>query len=72
MLPEAIESLKKASTISSPEASRAYSELGFAYYDMARYQDAVEAADRALNIDPVNLDAILESALGEMVPWFGG
>ncbi len=61
--PEAIELLNKAATAPGPQASRAYSQLGFTYYDMARYQDALVALDKALKIDPANLDAMVYTGM---------
>ena len=61
--PEAIESFKRASTTSGPQASLAFAQLGFAYYDEARDQDALVALDQALKLDPQNLDALLYSGM---------
>jgi tetratricopeptide (TPR) repeat protein len=61
--PEAVESFKRASATSGPQASLAFSQLGFAYYDEARNQDALVALDKALKIDPQNLDAILYTGM---------
>jgi tetratricopeptide (TPR) repeat protein len=58
MFEQAIESFKKVSDTPGLQASIGFSQLGFVYYDVARYEDALEALNKALEIDPANLDAI--------------
>lgn len=49
--PEAIDDAKKASEV-DPSFSKAYSRLGHALFCSSRYQEAVEAYEKGLELDP--------------------